>query len=89
MAVAEDQDAARHRSEPRDDPVGRAPTAATDSPPGQPSRKRDQPGRFRADLGRREALVLAVIPLGQVGDDHGLLAEARPAGTSAAPAATG
>ena len=44
----------------------RAPTAATDSPPGQPSRNSDQSGILLADLGGRLAVVTAVIPFHQV-----------------------
>ena len=65
------------------------PPARADSPPGQPSRHRLQPGRRGLDLGRGEALVVAVVPLEQV---LAQLARARPgrtARTFRALAATG
>ena len=67
----------------------RPPTSAAVSPPGAPSSKRSQPGPLLPDLGRGEALVGAVVPLGQVRVDRRPRPPARPARRSPGPVGAG
>ena len=67
----------------------RAPTCSGVSPPGHPSRKISQPGAPLVDLLGCQSLVLAVIPLDQVGVDDAPYRRAPPARMSLAPAASG
>ena len=53
----------------------RALTSSGVSPPGHPSRKITPSGSAVVDLFWGQAFVLAVIPLGEIGVDHGFIAE--------------
>ena len=62
-AVTEQEGPGRQPPERRAITRSGSPTSAIDSPPRQPSRKRDQPGRSATDLGGPPALVLARNPI--------------------------
>ena len=75
--MAEEQDVARQRAEPLHHPVG----AGADSRDRLAARaavtEQIPAGPLAADLVGAPAFVIAVIPLGQVRDGHGPVAEAR------------
>ena len=76
VAVAEDQDVARKRTEPSDHTVG-ASTDVRDRLAARAAVAEETPaGPLAANLIGAPPFVAAIIPFGQVGDAHGPVAEA-------------
>ena len=89
VAVAEQQDAAAGLPQAGDDAVGAVADVGDRLASGAAVAEQVPAGPLLADLGGPPALVRAVVPLGQVGDDLGAGPRSRPARRSGGRARAG